>query len=132
MYMYIYIHVCIFEHAYTVTDEYTLYMYIKYTCTESPYSSSCAISQCVRVQCSSSVGGYLGEIGDICWVERLANMVASHMLAICPTPFERGHLLKLLNDGTFGQGFQCSGESWFPIQQYFSILWRAATCNKQW
>ena len=62
------------------------------------------------LQCSSSVGGYLGEIGDVCWVERLANMVASHMLAICPTPFERGHLLKLLNDGTFGHGFQCSGE----------------------
>ena len=92
------------------------------TCMESPCSSSCIISLCVRVQCSSSVGGYLGEIGDICWVERLANMVASHMLAICPTPFERGHLLKLLNDGTFGQGFQCSGKSWFLI------LWRAATC----
>lgn len=54
--------------------------------------------------------GYQGEIGDICWVERLANMVASHMLVVCPTPFEKGHLLRLLNDGTFGQGFQCNGE----------------------
>ena len=54
--------------------------------------------------------GYLGVIGDVFWVERLANMVASHMLVMCPTPFERTHLLRLLNEGTFGQGFQCSGQ----------------------
>ena len=62
------------------------------------------------VQCLSAVGGYLGLIGDVCWVERLANMVTSHMLAICPTPFEREHLLRLLHDGTFGLGFQSSGQ----------------------
>ena len=52
----------------------------------------------------------MGLVGDVCWVERLANMVTSHMLVICPTPFEREQLLRLLNDGAFGQGFQCSGE----------------------
>ena len=75
---------------------FTLYMY------------TCFYFVCV--QCSSAVGGYLGLIGDVCWVERLANMVTSHMLAICPTPFEREHLLRLLHDGTFGQGFQSSGQ----------------------
>ena len=37
-------------------------------------------------------------------------MVASHMLVMCPTPFERSHLLRLLNEASFGEGFQCIGE----------------------
>ena len=70
----------------------------------------CSCRLYVLVQCSSVMGDYLGEIGDVGWVERMANMVTSHMLVICPTPFERSHLLRLLNDATFGHDFQYTGE----------------------
>jgi spatacsin len=76
-------------------------------------------------KCSSAVGGYLGLIGDVCWVERLANMVTSHMLVICPTPFEREHLLRLLHDGTFGQGFQSSGLDFKNLYQMTEVLSQA-------
>ena len=65
------------------------------------------------MQCADPELGYMREVlvGDVCWVERLANLVASHMLVVCPTPFERSHLLRLLHEASFGEGFQCSGKS---------------------
>ena len=58
-------------------------------------------------QCS--MYNYMGTIGDTCWVELLASTMASHMLVMCPTPFERSHLLKLLSEASFGESFQCTG-----------------------
>ena len=40
----------------------------------------------------------------------MASTMASHMLAVCPTPFERTHLLRLLAEDSFGDGYKCNGE----------------------
>ena len=59
---------------------------------------------------ASSVG-YGGAVGDLLWVQQVASIMASHMLMVCPTPFERSHLLRLLAEAGFGSGrqFKCHG-----------------------
>ena len=61
----------------------------------------------VFVQCKSY--GFVGVIGDVLWVEQVTSSMASHMLVMCPTPFERFHLLHLLSETHFGENFKCSG-----------------------
>ena len=60
---------------------------------------------------ASSIG-YPGAVGDLLWVQQIASIMASHMLMVCPTPFERSHLLRLLAEASFGSGkqFKCHGE----------------------
>ena len=53
---------------------------------------------------------FIGRIGDMFWVEQVASTMVSHMLAVCPTPFERTHLLRLLAEANFGDGYKCNGE----------------------
>ena len=64
---------------------------------------------CLPTQASSV--GYGGAVGDLLWVQQVASIMASHMLMVCPTPFERSHLLRLLAEAGFGRGrqFKCHG-----------------------
>ena len=70
------------------------------------------------VQCKLYSFG--GVIGDILWVEQVASSMASHMLYMCPTSFERFHLLRLFSEEHFGDEFKCNGKwagSWFYIHR---------------
>ena len=50
---------------------------------------------------------YPGLIGNRSWAEEIATTFANHMIATCPTPFERAKLLKLLAETRFGHNFHC-------------------------
>ena len=82
-------HTCILSHTHTHTHTHT--------------------HMCLPTQASSV--GYGGAVGDLLWVQQVASIMASHMLMVCPTPFERSHLLRLLAEAGFGRGrqFKCHG-----------------------
>lgn len=78
-------------------------MYIHYFIHVNVYCIFCCFVQCKSI-------GFVGAIGDVWWVEQVTSSMASHMLVLCPTPFERSHLLQLLHETQFGDNFKCSGK----------------------